>query len=177
MAGTGINVTLDDAQVQGLIQRIEARTNDFSPLLNVMGDRMSKFSIPRNFREGGRPEKWKPSKRAAAKDGQTLINTGRLRSSITYAIGDRELRVGTNVVYARIHQLGGRIAGDFNVKAHERTIRMAFGRTIAPRQVEVRAHSRHVDFTMPARPFLLVQDEDFAYFRREIGAYLTEVGG
>jgi phage virion morphogenesis protein len=39
--------------------------------------------------------------------GKTLVDTGRLKNSITTAVDVDEIQVGTNVVYARIHQLGG----------------------------------------------------------------------
>jgi len=176
VAGVLLEVKLEDAAAREMIERIARRASDFRPLLAVMGERMRQ-SIGRNFREGGRPEKWKPSRRAKAKGGQTLIDTGRLRSSITYEAGPRELKVGTNVVYARIHQLGGRIEGVFGVRAHSRLLRQAFGRPVAPRRVTVRAYSRRVDMELPARPFLVVQPEDVRYFREEIEAYLAEVGG
>lgn len=175
MAGVSLEVRLDDAGARELIERIARRTSDFQPLLAVMGERM-RYSIARNFREGGRP-RWKPSRRATKEGGQTLIDTGRLRSSITYEAGPRELKVGTNVKYARIHQLGGRIEGLFLVRPHTRRIRQAFGKAIAPRDVKVKGHLRSVDMELPARPFLVVQPEDIAYFRREIEAYLTELGG
>jgi phage virion morphogenesis protein len=67
------------------------------------GERML-FSIEENFRKGGRPVGWIPSKKAK---GRTLIDTARLKNSITYRAAPDSLTVGTNVIYARIHQLGG----------------------------------------------------------------------
>lgn len=45
--------------------------------------------------------------RKYARDHVPLNDTGRLRSSITTRVSVRESVVGTNVVYARIHQYGG----------------------------------------------------------------------
>jgi phage gpG-like protein len=86
--------------------------------------------------------------------------TGRLRNSITTDVqidGDRVIgRIGTAVVYGRIHELG--YSGPIGVRAHSRTIRQAFGRAISPVTVDVRAHTRQAD--IPARPFLRPAIED-----------------
>ena len=52
---------------------------------------------------------WLKSARAVAGSGQTLTDTGRLRGSIAHVVtdGGRAVEVGSNVVYAAIHQFGG----------------------------------------------------------------------
>lgn len=87
--------------------------------------------------------------------GQSLsIRSGRLISSIHHELTDNENEVradvGTNVGYGAVHELGFR--GVVQVKEHMRTIKMAFGRPIAPRQVLVKAHP--VNVNMPQRAFL-----------------------
>ena len=87
--------------------------------------------------------------------GQVLnVRTGRLRRSITYKVIKTPSRitgiVGTNVEYARIHELG--FHGQVPVKAHLREIKKAWGKDITPRTVEVRTHSRQVN--LPAKSFL-----------------------
>ena len=69
----------------------------------------------------GRP--WKPSRRPRRRrrgkrgpwytvaGGQTLTLSGRLRGSITHAAGSDHVDVGTNVVYAAIHQFGSDAGG------------------------------------------------------------------
>ena len=51
---------------------------------------------------------WKPSRRALEKGDKTLTNSGRLRRSIDYAATSDKVMVGSNLAYARIHQLGGK---------------------------------------------------------------------
>jgi phage gpG-like protein len=41
--------------------------------------------------------------------GQPLVDTGRLRSSISSRVIGQEVEVGTNLIYAPIHQFGGLI--------------------------------------------------------------------
>lgn len=80
------------------------------------------------------------------------VQTGRLRSSITSQVSPDGLSVvvGSNVEYAPRLEMGYK--GPENVKAHTRTIRQAFGRAIAPRDVQVSAFTRTAN--APAYPFL-----------------------
>jgi phage gpG-like protein len=86
--------------------------------------------------------------------GALDVRTGRLRRSITTAARDEgeTLRsvVGTNVEYARVHELG--FSGSVSVQAHDRTMTQAFGRRVAPFVQHVRSHSRNAN--IPPRPFL-----------------------
>ena len=94
------------------------------------------------------------------------VRTGRLRRSITAKFEGQGSStfialVGTNVKYARIHELGfeGTVqVPEHNVKSHSRTMTTAFGKPLPePRVVNVRAHvvkafGKHMK--MKARPFL-----------------------
>lgn len=88
--------------------------------------------------------------------GQVLqVRTGRLRRSINQRIdgaGTTHVSgtVGTNVSYARAHELG--FKGTVPVRESLRTQVKAWGRDIEPIKVTVKAHSRKVN--MPARSFL-----------------------
>lgn len=87
--------------------------------------------------------------------GQVLnVRSGRLRRSITQKVVNTPSQitgiVGTNVEYARAHELG--FNGQVSVKAHLRQIKMAWGKRITPRTVEIRAHSRQVN--LPEKSFL-----------------------
>ena len=59
---------------------------------------------------------WKPSRRVQKSGGQTLVKSRRLLRSITNAYGENFAAWGSNVAYARIHQLGG--------KSHSTRIRL-----------------------------------------------------
>lgn len=89
--------------------------------------------------------------------GQVLnTRTGRLRRSINRRLegsGTTSIAgyVGTNVEYARRHELG--FHGTETVREHLRLIKQAWGKPLAsPKQVRVQPHSRQVDY--PARSFL-----------------------
>lgn len=53
-------------------------------------------------------KKWPQSKRAAKQNGQTLTNNGHLKGSIDKIATPDKVMVGSNLPYARIHQLGGK---------------------------------------------------------------------
>ena len=60
------------------------------------------------FERGAGPdgEPWEPSRRALEEGGQTLVDSARLRNSITHVASADGVDVGTNVLYAAIHQFG-----------------------------------------------------------------------
>jgi len=113
-------------------------------------------SVEKNFQLSGRPEKWKRlspatlKKRTSGKSrrirrsingNKILIQSARLKNSISYTPTRTKVFIGTNILYAAIHQFGG-YAGR--------------GRKVY----------------IPARPYLLIQNEDrqwiFNLFQREI---------
>lgn len=155
-----IEIDVDNKEVSALFKQISSRVADLTPLMNISGE-IIRSSVIENFRVGGRPEKWKPSKRAILQDGQTLVDKGILRNSINYQAGRNRVEVGTNVVYAAIHQFG--LQQSVNVKQHKRKNKKGGAST-------VKAHSRKIN--MPKRPFLLVQDEDLEEIREAALEYL-----
>lgn len=113
-------------------------------------------SINRNFEVGGRysknsqfgggKAKWKPSQRAIRQNGQTLLNTGQLASSIIvepkFENGNLIISMGGNKKYTAIHHFGGR-AGR--------------GRKVA----------------IPARPFLVIQNKDITNIQKLIARHIA----
>lgn len=61
------------------------------------------YAVRQNFRQGGRP-KWLGIE---YRNGKPLVDTGALRDSINQAYDNDTAWVGTNIVYAAIHQFGG----------------------------------------------------------------------
>ena len=87
--------------------------------------------------------------------GEVLnVRTGRLRRSINQIVLARGSEVtgivSTPVEYAPPHEYG--FKGQVPVAEHLRTIKAAFGRSIAPKSITVRAHLRSVE--LPERSFL-----------------------
>lgn len=87
--------------------------------------------------------------------GEVLnVRTGRLRRSITSSgrvtTDGYAVTVGTNVVYASVHEFG--FTGNVVVPAHLRLVRKAWGRPVTnPTQHMVRAHTMRM--RLPERSF------------------------
>lgn len=116
-------------------------------LLEQIGAR-GVFQTQQRFldQKGPDGQPWKKSLRAIEQSGETLRHKNRLFSSFTFAATDSVVEWGTNVIYAGIHHFGGVIKPK-SKKA------LAFkgsnGRLNIVKQV-----------TMPARPFLGLNDAD-----------------
>jgi phage virion morphogenesis protein len=136
-----IHVSIQDSDILELLERLHGRVGNLTPAMRAIGETV-RTSVERNFEAQGRPGKWLPSQRVRKTGGQTLSLTGRLRRSFSVKATGSRVSVGTNVVYAAIHQMGGK-AG------------------------------RCGKVTIPARPFLMVQDEDWREIERQLAEYIT----
>ena len=168
-----IKYSIDDMQAKTAIKQLTERLSKPQQALKECG-LVGLQSIAKTFEAGGRPVKWKRSARAKRTGGKTLIDTARLMRSVAMDVVDNILTIGSNVIYARIQHLGGRISKNATIKKHWRIMRKAFGKPITGRRVLVRTHQRQMNTIMPARPFLVIQDEDWRVFKRIFEDYLTK---
>lgn len=169
---TGIGYTYDDSELQGLLGEMEDRIKNPAPALKQCGLILMR-SISKNFKEGGRPVRWKPSERAKDTGGQTLVKSARLKKSFSMTVAGNLLRVFTNVAYAAIHHFGGSINKNVTVREHYRIMNQAFGKPIAGRRVLIKSHSRKMNVEIDARRFAMVQDEDLRVFTKITGDHVT----
>lgn len=168
----GITIKVDDTEVQNLLKGMHARMQNPAPVYRAIG-KLIRESIRTNFRDGGRPYKWKPSKRAEGQRGQTLRDTNRLYNSFTIAADNHQAEVGTNVEYAAVHNFGLMRTVRQSVREHTRRITQAFGKPLAePKEISVRAFSRQLLMRLAAREFMLVQDEDWLDIKETITAFV-----
>jgi phage virion morphogenesis protein len=158
-----INVKIDDQQVRQMLERLQQRMGDLSPVMRVIGE-IVRTSVVKNFESGGRP-RWPVSKRAAQQGGQTLIKSSRLMKSITWKASRDSVAIGTNVLYAAIHQLGGKTGPHEIRPKNKKALRTPFG---------IFRKVKHPGSKIPARPFLMVQDEDWRQIAATISDYLTK---
>lgn len=94
-----------DADLNRILTNLLAKSDNLRTPLSLIGELM-RSSVLENFRQEGRPEKWKPSIRAQEEGGQTLTDEGHLKGSI-YAIAQRQsLELGSPLVYASVHNFG-----------------------------------------------------------------------
>lgn len=104
-----IQVTVEDQAVKAMLARLQERTGNLTPVMRTIGE-IVRESVIRNFEEERAPDgqRWKPSLRAMLTRGKTLTDRAILRNSINSRASRDRVTVGTNVVYAAIHQLGGK---------------------------------------------------------------------
>lgn len=95
-----------DKAVLNATQNLHSRRK---ALLAEIGEALVSGTMQR-FEDGVGPdgEPWEPSQRALATGGKTLVDTAQLRNSISAMATTDAVYVGSKVVYARIHQMGGK---------------------------------------------------------------------
>lgn len=139
------------AAMQAVLQRMVNESRDLSPLMTSIAGTLA-AETEANFAAQGRP-KWvglasstKASRTAKGTWPGTILQvTGRLAASVTTSSTSDMAQIGTNVVYAGIHQFGGEIP--------PHTIKARYAKALAwaggfAKSVE------HPGAKMPARPFL-----------------------
>ena len=158
-----VSVFVDDAGVLVGLGEAKATVSDKNNLLMIAGNLM-RASVARTFREQGSPaHSWvglaesTKKKKGYTAGHRLLIMSGRLFSSITYIVANGILTIGTNLVYAAVHQFGSkdrkggaigpqaRIAGRaVGVNFHERTLVAPFKRYGTRQIVDKRGRTRTV---------------------------------
>lgn len=174
-----LNVKIEDSGIRDLLSGMRRRTADLTPAMKIIGETV-RTSVIRNFEEGGRPP-WRPLSpvtRAGRKGSKILMVqgfAGGLAGSIhPKAYRDRAV-IGTNKAYAAAHQFGAKKGsfGTVTARVREHVRRLASGK-----EVRVREHTRKMKIPwgdIPARPFLMVRDEDWEKIREALLEHI--VGG
>lgn len=159
---TGVTITVTLDEISPVLARMARAAADLTPAMDRIGAEIE-ASIETRFKRGEGPgrEAWRPSRRVLERGGQTLRDSGRLADSIVRRVGPRQVEVGTNVIYAAIHQFGGTIRP-------KRAARLAFtapdGGAVFARQV-----------TIPARPFMGIDADDVSVIAETLTAYFERV--
>jgi phage virion morphogenesis protein len=163
--GKTLQLTLEirDQQALAGLARLQAGLHSRAGLLNTLGEYLVESSKQR-IRDGGpAPDgtPWKPLQPLTLelkknKDHGILWDSGMLKDTLAFDLeGDEAVAIGSMMVYARIHQLGG-------------TIKPKGGRKAL--NVPGRGFRRTV--TIPARPYLGVSSADKAILERKVIAWL-----
>ena len=89
------------------VDAITRQVDDASPLMRIFTGTLLD-QTEENFAREGRPKWLGIQPRPGREGGKILQDTGRLAASITGESGPDYAQVGSNLVYAAIHQLGGK---------------------------------------------------------------------
>lgn len=168
MPGAAITVDVDDREWRAAFKRLRKRMKDLSPVMDEIGASLERSTV-RRFETGTAPSgvPWKPSQRAGEQAGQTLVDTGRLRDSLGRQASEDEVIVGTNVVYAAIHQFGGKTPP---VVIRPRRKKALFWPGLKHPVKKV----QHPGSRVPARPFLGISSSDERRIGRIFAAWLEQ---
>jgi phage virion morphogenesis protein len=168
MAGQGaggVSLTLrapELREVEARLGRLASGMRAPVQLMRIIGavlESSTRVRFRSNLSPEGRP--WKPSIRAATRGGVTLTDKGHLRDSITHDADETRAVVGTNLIYAAIHQVGGVIrpkAGGYL------TFKIPGVGWRKVRQV-----------TIPARPYLGVSESDRTEISAQVERYIERL--
>jgi phage virion morphogenesis protein len=109
-----ITLEYSDEAIRQKLQQLQQRLGDLQPIYRELGEYLLLSTDIRWEREidpdGNRWKALTPftrsQKESLGRIDKILQSTGRLRASIRYRANSQKLVVGTNVKYARNHQLG-----------------------------------------------------------------------
>lgn len=148
------SLVIDPSPIAELVRRLEAVDGDRREAMEAIGaawETTTRNRFETSTAPDGTP--WKPSQRVLAHKGKTplktLVESARLKGSITHQVDGDTVEVGTNVEYAAAHQFGA-------------TIQQA-GAHAVPLVLPEGATGGRV-IVLPARPFLGIEEGDYLNF-------------
>ncbi len=153
-------IVYEDRGATALFRQLSAKLGDPLPITQDMAGRME-ASIQRNFDEQGRPDRWAPLKPS------TLMGWAGARKSWWTRKGKLNTRGAAAMAGRKILTDTGRLRRSIVARAYRDRVEISS---------RVRYALFHQDGTrkMPARPFLLVQREDWDYFLRRWSEWLIQ---
>lgn len=160
-----VAITIADGRARALFRELVALGEEIGAPggpLDAIGAAMI-AATQRRFETGIGPDgqAWRPSARAVAQGGKTLVDTGRLMQSLSHLVAGDAVEWGTNVIYAAVHQFGKPIKP---TKGERLTFLIPGVGWRSPKEV-----------TMPARPFLgfATDGEDDDTVAAVLGDFIT----
>lgn len=174
------NVTDFERSLGELISSFEKR----APLMTMLAG-MMEDAVQENFDQQGRPkwQHWKSNAYwAQRRGGKILQRSGRLAASITAFSDNDTATVGTNVVYAAIHQSGGKISiparsqQAYYRQNKDGSLNNRFARKSKANYSEWHTIPAY-EITMPARPFLHLTESDISDMEEKAVGYFSQIYG
>ena len=179
-----ITLKIDDRTIDSHLARMIAKGGNLRPVMREISHDM-RDAVLENFEREGRPSPWKKSKRAAKQGGKTLQHTRRLMKMEVKSDASGAA-VGTNVKYAAIHHFGGpiRFRGRERIMNFKQVRRgkMTFSRPgqgdrfakAGKAHYSMKVSGKAYSVDMPARPYMLLQEDDLAKIVKRMRRYLGD---
>lgn len=163
-----INATIDEHKFDALIKIMQDNAVHLKPVLAAVGNLAVK-SVKQNFRVGGRPNRWAETDKPK---GKTMIGTGALMRQIHYKVDNDES--GVTIMtgkqkYAAILHFGGKTPAHDIWYKNKRAL--SFMRHGVP---AIYGKVKHPGSTIPARPYMLLQDEDVKIIENMMIQHIVE---
>lgn len=154
---------IDLGGFNAVLKAYQTAAEDLTPLMDQLGQLLETSAGDRIRDTNQAPDgtAWPQSFRAQEVGGKTLHDSGRLAASLQHVADRRKTEVGTNLIYAGIHQVGG----DIVPKAGKA---LAFGLPDGGFAVVGKV-------TIPARPYLGISTEDATEITALAVDYFEEV--
>lgn len=149
-------MAFNEQRINLYFDRFNERFNKVVP--NVIAETAVEFYTSKFRTQEWEGIPWQPlsplyAKNKGAGRGRILTKTGLLQRSIRPSeVSDRRVTIsagGSKIPYARVHNEGLRVQGIRSVRSYTNTNFMGSGR-----KVQIPAHKRRVDYTMPRRQFM-----------------------
>jgi phage virion morphogenesis protein len=148
-----IDLKIIKDEIRPMLVELKRRMGDLSPLMKNVGE-MALTSIRKNFEVGGRPSKWPGLK----------LSTIKQRTAQGHWPGKILIR----------HGVSGGLLGTVSYRAESDRVVLSANKVYAAIQHFSGQAGRGHKVTIPARPYMLVQPEDWAEIKRLAGEYLTK---
>ncbi|WP_153769231.1 phage virion morphogenesis protein [Labrenzia sp. CE80] len=183
MTGSTPFVTIEDAEINAALSRVADAGGETGPMMVEIQAAML-FSVQRRFetetspdgtpwqRHAPRTAKARAKRKTHGRSGgngpvtpKLLRDTNRLYKSISGEATETEATVGTNLVYAGIHQSGGIVTQypqSRKVKFRKVGTQTQFAKTSHKRVFEKTVTFGERSIVIPARPYLGFSEEDRA---------------
>lgn len=158
---TGVQIRVDGSdRARGFLTGLSGRLHNPRGMFDAIGAALV-VSTQQRFEQQRAPagNPWPPSIRALAEGGKTLIQSGRLVQSVTHEASNDGVAVGSNVLYAAVHQFGATIVP---------VTAPALAFKIGGKQVFAQS------VTIPPRPYLGLDAEDEAEIEAIAGDWLLQ---
>lgn len=188
-----IQIDVDYSNIDRAMARLEGFSRSKRPLMRAIAGIMAD-AVEENFAQEGRPH-WlglAPATKKRRPEGKILQVSGRLASSIVSQADRESAAVGTNTVYAAIHQFGGEItraphSGWVRLRTDARGNLIRQGSAGREARLAVFAKDSHrraktVRYTtdgskvkVPARPFLSLPQSDADAIEHTVSDYLVSL--
>lgn len=140
------SIEIESQAVMATLGRMANAGRNMSPVMGAVATELAR-QTEKNFAAEGRPKWLGIQPREGREGGKILQDTGQLAASISTSSDATSASIGSNKVYAAIHQFGGKTSPHIIRPRNKKAL--AFGGRVVK-------SVNHPGSNIPARPFLPV---------------------